>query len=219
MKLRIKNSKFWIKLSHSQFYLKFRNPNFCKSYQEELNFYKTLFEKKPKLIFDVGANVGFKTQMFLEIAEKVISFEPSEKMLHILSARYDGNHRVKIINQALSSSNEDNVEFYDISGLETMSSLSTKHLETVVKNRNAATKDNIVSRKITTATLDKYIQEFGVPDYIKIDVEGFELEVIKGLSKVSPLVSVEANLPEFLDETVEVVKNYHNYPTMNILIM
>lgn len=45
-----------------------------------------------------------------------------------------------------------------------------------------------------------------MPYYVKIDVEGFELEVIWGLSQAVPLLSVECNLPHFCNETLEIVK-------------
>ena len=63
------------------------------------------------------------------------------------------------------------------------------------------TANSIVDISITT--LDRLIAEYGVPSYIKIDVEGFELEVIKGLSSQVPLLSLECNLPEFAKETLE----------------
>ena len=40
-------------------------------------------------------------------------------------------------------------------------------------------------------TLDALIATHGVPDFFKIDVEGYELEVLKGLGQPIPLVSLE----------------------------
>ncbi|MFK7772103.1 MAG: FkbM family methyltransferase [Saprospiraceae bacterium] len=50
-------------------------------------------------------------------------------------------------------------------------------------------------------TLDQIIEQEGVPAFIKIDVEGYELEVIQGLNARIPLLSFEANFPEFKEET------------------
>jgi hypothetical protein len=45
-------------------------------------------------------------------------------------------------------------------------------------------------------TLDSAIQRFGVPQYCKIDVEGWELHVLKGLHQPIPLISFEYHQDE-----------------------
>jgi hypothetical protein len=59
--------------------------------------------------------------------------------------------------------------------------------------------------EVPVTTIDQLIQEHGHPDYIKIDVEGYELEVVAGLSRNIQLVSIECNLPEFAEETLEAI--------------
>ena len=51
--------------------------------------------------------------------------------------------------------------------------------------------------------VDNLIHKFGIPDFIKIDVEGHELSVIKGLSKAVQMIAFEANLPDAIDDTIE----------------
>ena len=50
-------------------------------------------------------------------------------------------------------------------------------------------------------TLDDLIKIYGVPKYIKIDVEGFELDVLLGLSQKAGIISFEFT-SEFLDQTI-----------------
>jgi hypothetical protein len=59
--------------------------------------------------------------------------------------------------------------------------------------------------QVPITTLDKLIAQHGIPSFIKIDVEGAELDVIRGLSMKVPLVSVECNLPVFKNETIEII--------------
>ena len=49
------------------------------------------------------------------------------------------------------------------------------------------------------------IQQYGVPDFIKIDTEGFELEVLKGLSKPVKALSFEYTLPHQKDKAIECI--------------
>ena len=52
-------------------------------------------------------------------------------------------------------------------------------------------------------TLDKLIEKYGEPVFIKIDVEGFELEVLKGLTRPVKLLSYEYTVPEQIDRVIE----------------
>lgn len=50
--------------------------------------------------------------------------------------------------------------------------------------------------KVQVVTLDDLIKEYGLPKYCKIDVEGFEWKVLKGLTRPIPYVSIEAGRTE-----------------------
>jgi Methyltransferase FkbM domain len=48
--------------------------------------------------------------------------------------------------------------------------------------------------RVSITTLDAAVARYGVPDYCKIDVEGWEHEVLKGLTQALPLLSFEFHL-------------------------
>ena len=54
-------------------------------------------------------------------------------------------------------------------------------------------------------TLQNLMEEFGQPYFIKIDAEGFEQEILSGLSSTIPCLSFEVNLPVFLQESINCV--------------
>ena len=59
------------------------------------------------------------------------------------------------------------------------------------------------------------IKIYGLPKYIKIDVEGFELDVLLGLSQKAGIISFEFT-SEFLDQTIKCLDHlkkigYHEY--------
>jgi FkbM family methyltransferase len=62
---------------------------------------------------------------------------------------------------------------------------------------------------VSTTTADRLMTRFGDPFFIKIDVEGAELDVVSGLKRPVPYLSFEVNLPEFLDEGCTCVTTLH----------
>src|SRR5262249_25483093 len=61
-------------------------------------------------------------------------------------------------------------------------------------------------KTVETTTLDQLMAEYGSPYFVKIDVEGFEPQVIRGLKRPVPFLSFEVNLPEFRAEGLECVE-------------
>jgi hypothetical protein len=61
--------------------------------------------------------------------------------------------------------------------------------------------------QVETTTLDQLIAQFGLPHFVKIDVEGHEVSVLGGLSRVVQIISFEANLPEFREESIRCVEH------------
>ena len=87
------------------------------------------------------------------------------------------------------------------SSAHTVSSMSPKFIESVGKK---VFKDETWDGQVVvkTGTLDQMIDRYGVPRFIKIDVEGFELNVLNGLSRPVPLLSFEF-IPLALDEAAK----------------
>ena len=182
------------------FYKNF-SPKRIKNTLKSIKFYSS-FIKKGDLCFDIGANIGDYALKFLLLGAKVICVEPEEKNLKKLSLRYSINKSVSIVPMALSDTEGDS-ELFVCTNATTISTLSEKW-KNDGRFSNNYTWDFI--QKVQTTTLDKLIKIYGLPKFCKIDVEGFEYNVLKGLSRKIPYISFEITR-EFFDNAIKCI-NY-----------
>lgn len=202
----LKKTWLWKIVLSSEVYSRFKNPTRFKQFKEEFTFYKTFLKSHPyknDLIFDVGANMGRKSFIFLKLTKKVIAFEPSLTLYQFLKKRFE-KENIILFNCALGSS-VSTLELFVVEDNEAYNSLNKKHIELTATKRGIANKTNVKAIKVQVDMLENFVQRFGLPKYIKIDVEGYEYEVIKGLKTAVPLLSFEVNLPEFRQEAIDTI--------------
>jgi FkbM family methyltransferase len=159
------------------------------------------FIKSGDLVFDVGANFGNRVEIFVALDAKVVAIEPQFKCVRFLKNRY-GNS-IFIENVGLGSKNETKL-FYEADN-SVFSTFSSSYIEKVERTRH---KTSIwkESDYIQVVTLDELIVKYGNPDFIKIDVEGYELEVLQGLNDNKSVISFEYNVPELTDELFKCIE-------------
>lgn len=186
----------------------FRFGSSKRVFEKRVNFYSQ-FIKSGSLCFDVGANYGNRTEAFLELGAKVVAIEPQPKPLKFLKRRYKDN--VLIIDNALGET-EGQITLY-ISNSSSLTSASKDWVDKVSKGRfsGSSWNDEI---SVSVTTLDRLIEKYGRPEFCKIDVEGYELEVIKGLSQPISVISFEYTIPEFTDKAVRCINYLNNIGTI-----
>jgi len=186
------------------FYKYMLKKNFWEKEKIQVSFYRNTINKNDNiLIFDIGANRGDKADIFRRFANKIICVEPDKKNIDFMRKRFKSISSIEIVPKAIDSHICDK-EFYinNIdSAFNTLNIKWKKALET--QNRFNIHFDFYTNYSVHTTTIDELIATYGMPDYIKIDVEGYELHAIQGLSHTIPFISFEANLPEFKEETIE----------------
>lgn len=130
------------------------------------------------VVFDVGANVGDWTKTVLGIIPnaKVYCFEPGRSTFSKLEQNIDSKN-VVFNNFGLGSANEEKA-FYIFDNDSTVNSLYLRD-ELVDKNK-------VVTEKVAIKKLDDYCSDNKIQkiDFLKIDVEGNEMEVLKGAKRM-----------------------------------
>jgi len=176
--------------------------NLLKS--RRLRFYSQ-FVKEGDLCFDVGANIGNRTEIFLRLGAKVVAVEPQKEPFNILVKRYGKNKNFTGVNKGLDS--KDQMAEIHLCSVDGVSSMSKEWIARV-KEKGRFPKEYDWEKAVTVpvTTLDALIKSYGVPAFCKVDVEGYEYQVIQGLSSPIQFMAFEYT-QEFIDSTLSVV-NY-----------
>ena len=152
-----------------------------------LAFYAN-FVRPGDLVFDIGANVGNRTKIFRRLGATVVALEPQPYCQTILKRVYKNDSKVIIV-PAAAGSEEGTAEMKVASG-HVVSSLSPQWISEVTKsNRFNVSWDKSLPCKLTT--LDRLMATYGTPAFVKIDVEGYELQVIEGMHSPVAALSFE----------------------------
>ncbi len=148
------------------------------------------FVQRGDLVFDIGAHVGDRVASFRRLGARVVAVEPQPALVRLLKLFYRRPAEVEIEAVAVGRSigttgmtiNVDNP------------TVSTASPEFVNAARDAAgweTQRWTKSVYVPMTTLDALIGKYGVPAFIKIDVEGFEAEALQGLTHAVKALSFE----------------------------
>jgi len=152
-------------------------------------FYQPLVPKGG-LVFDVGAHVGDRTRAFRAIGARVVAVEPQPAAFRCLNWLFGQSRRVHLVNAAVSDREGEITLNINLSN-PTVSTASTAFVAAADGAQGWADQRWEETRTVPATTLDALITHFGVPDFIKIDVEGFEKAALAGLSEAVPALSFE----------------------------
>jgi FkbM family methyltransferase len=148
------------------------------------------------LAFDIGANVGVRTDLFLRLGVRVVAVEPQAVCVARLNQKYRGDARVVVVSKALGRMA--GMAQMMVSQAHTISSISRPWVDAVTSSGRFADYEWGHRQDVTVITLDELIATFGQPAFCKIDVEGSEADVLAGLSSSIPALSFEF-IPEMAE--------------------
>ena len=150
---------------------------------------------------DIGANIGLWSKDLSEYFDNIVCFEPNKKCIECLEKNINKKKSV-IYNHALGSVNTQ-MDLYTPSFSGGSSFINNTRIGTDQDGSKiyGEFSKNTSKQKTIIKTLDSF--NFQNVDFIKIDVQGFELEVLKGAYKTlranSPIICIEENLPDLKD--------------------
>jgi FkbM family methyltransferase len=156
------------------------------------------FARAGDLVFDVGAHAGNRTRAFAALGCRVIALEPQPDFARILRLIFARSPNVQVL-EIGASERDGRVKLAVSDRFPTVTTLDEPWR--AIRSREAGFAAVAWNRaiEIETATLDTLIGRFGVPKFVKMDVEGSELRVLRGLTQALPALSFEY-LPTALPE-------------------
>ena len=151
------------------------------------------------LIFDIGVNNGeFTREALLRYPEaKVIGVDPSPASVSNIPQDLWTDERFEFVYRAASDEDGQTLNFYLDPTQTGIGTISKKWMtdsrfakgSTLLKPNSGHWGEKPI--QVRSITLDSLIKSYGKPDYVKVDVEGYEYEVFKGLSEKVGLITFE----------------------------
>jgi FkbM family methyltransferase len=140
--------------------------------------------------FDVGAHAGNRVRAWRALGARVVAVEPQPDFVRLLRLFFGRDAGVTIVAKALGA-RAGTARLGISTATPTVSSLDTGWMETVGTDSSFAKVRWDRSVEVAVSTLDELVAEHGEPAFCKIDVEGFEADVLRGSSRPLRALSFE----------------------------
>jgi FkbM family methyltransferase len=195
----VKNGLNWLGLDEPvrNVYLRVFRPDYYRRQVKQLRTFYRTFVPKGSLVFDIGANAGEYTRCFLWLGARVVAAEPNPLLAGAL-ARIR-HPRLTVLPGAVGEKPARMT--LHINTQSELSTLSPEWLDIARKSERLSGNQWTSQAEVDVTTLEAMIRNYGVPHFIKIDVEGFETCVLDGLPAMPRYLSFEFN-SEWPDATI-----------------
>jgi FkbM family methyltransferase len=148
------------------------------------------FVRPGDLAFDIGAHVGDRVASFRRLGAKVVAVEPQPALASTIGIFYARDWSVMVERKAVGR-HAGEVRLMVNSDNPTVTTASSAFVHAAKDAPGWQGQHWDRSIRVPMTTLDALIEEHGVPAFIKIDVEGFEEEVLMGLTQPVAALSFE----------------------------
>ena len=138
------------------------------------------------MFFDIGANIGNWALVNIDKCDKIISVEASPITFNRLVDNCK-NDKIILLNYAVCNNNGNDITFYQ-ADCDVISTINKDWLTSDTSRFYNYPYKEIICK---TISIDDLIEDYGIPDFIKIDVEGGEYDCITSLTQKIKLISFE----------------------------
>lgn len=140
-------------------------------------------------IFDLGSCAGEWTDSNYKQTDQFILVDANPHVYDLCVKRFEEKPNVRVLNYLIADKDFEKRDFYI--SMASVGEVSTASGEWIHQSRHRFSTTWDVPIEVDTVTIDLLIKTYGKPGLIKIDVEGYELEALNGLSKKVPLLCFE----------------------------
>ena len=149
------------------------------------------FIRSGDLVFDIGAHLGDRSAAFAALGSQVVALEPQPRLLRWL--RWLTRHQSGILCLPMAVGRAPGTAELALSfrtpAVASLDSHWREQLRATTTGFRHVRWEGVITVAVTT--LDELIRQYGRPSFCKIDVEGYEAEVLAGLSQPLPALSFE----------------------------
>ena len=168
--------------------------------RRQLHTFYAGFIRPGDLCFDLGAHVGNRTGLWAALGARVVALEPQPYLMAYLQRKYGNSPSIILLQEAVGDASGTAVLHISPRN-PTVATLSQQWMAAVKMDQSFVGVDWDERVEVPVTTLDSLIDRYGRPDFCKIDIEGYELEALRGLNMPLPRLSFEF-IPAAMDTAV-----------------
>lgn len=178
------------KLQYLLSYAKSHLIYFRPGMQTRMKKFYSEFMQPGDCSFDIGSHLGNRISPWLGLGAHVVAVEPHPFLHKNLQARWQHCDEVTLLDCAVSDSN-DPVELMLSPGHLTLGTINQEWTRLVQKDQRFRSVGWTKTHRVSSITIEDLIDRYGVPAFIKIDVEGAEWQVVSQLKTPVKSLSIE----------------------------